>query len=187
MITSSIILLQQEGLGSSQGEQSDFWLDTEASRNADCSQSAIHVEMCLRRAAVHGERVSPGNKIGHKARRRNGVIDDFYFDLSAMRVTSEAEFNPEFGRARKAVRIVREQDIRYIAPYQRLNIHQHGQALALIINSDQIELLALPAQRGIFVTQQAHAVSLEEILRVVLGICVDLVVAIAAPGSEGRL
>src|SRR5262245_57717536 len=104
-----------------------------------------------------------------------------------MSVTSEAEFDAQFGGARKTVRVMREQDIAHIAPYEWLEIHQHRQALTLIIHANQIELLALPAQRGIFMTEQPHTVLPEEILRVVLGSGVNLVVAIAAPGSEWRL
>ena len=56
--------------------------------------------------------------------------------------------------------------------------------VALIIDTDQIELLSLVLQRYLFLPQQPHSMPMEERLRGIFCICINFVIAIASPGSQ---
>src|SRR5262249_27442700 len=56
--------------------------------------------------------------------------------------------------------------------------------IALIIDADQIEFSAIVIERDVFLTQQFHAMALEQRLGCAFRASVDFVITVAPPGAE---
>src|SRR5262249_38152229 len=133
----------KSGLSAAQCKQRDFWFHAEPRWNANGSQPTIYVQLCVRYAAIHRQRIPASDKAGHKTRRTDAVIHNLHLQLPSVGMTGKAELDSQFGSAAKTVGIVREKDIRNITAHQQLQVHQHGEALALIIDADQVDLVSV--------------------------------------------
>src|SRR5262250_3675792 len=122
--------LCESGLSSTQRQQRDLWWNAQPHREADCAQPPVHVERGLLReygtvSIRHGQVIQPGDEGRDQPRRIDVMIHDLDLHLTAVRVSGEAQLNPELGRAAKRIRIVRKQNIRNVAPHQRLDVLEH--------------------------------------------------------------
>src|SRR5256885_3319175 len=107
-----------------------------------------------------------------------------------MRVPSERELNAELGGAIERVRIVREQNIRHVSAHQGSEIGEHlkamttGGTLALVIDTEKIEVRAAKGERHIFMAQQLHARFRKEALGSIFGPGVNFMITVATKNTE---
>ena len=114
--------------------------------------------------------------------------------LAAVRVPGQRQLDAQLGGARKRIGIVRKQNVRHVAPHQRLDPCQHRLGTIvetarrpLVVHADQIERLPVPHQLDIFLPQHAHAVPREQLRRGAFRLGINLVIAVAAPDAQRRL
>src|ERR1019366_139596 len=95
---------------------------------------------------AHRKVKKSGDERLNQASRADAVIHDFDLYLAAVSVTGKAEFDAQLGGAVERVRVVGEQEVRHIAPNQRLDLAQHwadmlaaDHVVALVIDAQQIE------------------------------------------------
>src|SRR5215475_5317469 len=92
----------------------------------------------------------------------------------------------------EGVRVVREQNVRHIAPYQVLHATQslNSEAiwisLALIVHTNQVQLRTAKADCSVFFSQQRHSRLREQFLRVVFRLRINFVIAVASVHAKWR-
>src|SRR5207302_5565525 len=97
------------------------------------------------------------------------MVQNLHAHLTAMSVAGEHQFNAELRRTRKGIWVVRKKNVGHIVPNQRIGMRQHDHATAteapgeLIIDSDQIQFSAAPADLRIFLAEKFHPVICEEL------------------------
>ena len=104
---------------SSERQQTDLRRHAQPHRKSKSPQPAIHIKRsfvrgehpCPRaidtRRTIHRDVIQPRHKRRDQPRRRDVVIDNLNLDLSAVRVSSQAQLNPQLRRSRKRIRIMR--------------------------------------------------------------------------------
>ena len=119
------------------------------------------------------------------------MIDNLNLNLPAMRMPSQTKLNTQLRRPRKRIRIMRQQNIRHIAPHQMLNLRQHrpgafagNHMVALIIDAEQIEARAFVLNHLITCPKQAHAMLLKQPFRVIFHARINLMIPVAPPNPE---
>jgi len=121
------------------------------------------------------------------------VIHNLKLNLPAVSMPSETELNAQLRRAPKRIRIVREQNVRHVAPNQRLNLVQHRphrlparHVVALIIDAQQIEAPSIVLDNRVGRPQQPHALFAKEPFGIVFHSRINFVIAIASPNAQRR-
>jgi hypothetical protein len=134
-----------------------------------------------------------GDIVGDESRGRETVIENFHLDLAAVRVAGERQLDAEFRGAVETVGIVGKENVRDIAPDQRIHIRQQlhapavDAAFALVVHAYQIELRATERELRVFVAQEFHSTLGKELLRGTFRFGVNLVIAVATPNAQWRM
>src|SRR5271166_5279557 len=180
---------------SSQSQEGDLRCGPDPSRNSQCPEPAIDIQKCrtIGRAAKkfghlrHRQLVQARYKAGHEPCRTPRVLEDFYVDLAAVGVACETQLDAESGSAVEGIWVVRKQYVNHVLADKRFDAAQRGQYrpgqmdVALVVDADQVKVLAIPIELGGRVPKQFHAVILKEGFGRVFGVRIDFVVAITSP------
>src|SRR6266851_551638 len=187
-------------LCSPQRQQRDLRRHANPYWKAERSEPAVHIERrflysitpgCRASMPVHRQPIKPSDKRRNQPSRTNAVIHNLNLHLPAVSVTGQAKLDAKHGRAPKRIRIVRQQNVRHVAPNQRLDLLQHrpsplavNHVVALIINAQQIEAPSIVLDNRVSGAQQPHSLFAEEPFRIVFHSRINFVVAIASPNAQ---
>src|SRR6185437_13019073 len=198
-------------LAAAKDDQRNLGRHAEANRSAYGAQAAIDVETRCVRSRVGAGLVGLSldvnlvrrleqrpleqsrNVIRDEPRRRQTVIENFHLDLPAVRVPRERKFDAEFGSAIETVGIVRQQNVRDVPAYKRLDVRERLRSMAvevaffLVIDADEVELRATKFEDGVFLAQHLHAMLRVKLFGKLFRVRIDLVIAVAAEDTERRM
>src|SRR5260370_17378632 len=187
-------------LCSPQRQQRDLRRHANPYRKAKCPKPAIHIQRRLLQTVasmrrdsmpVHRQPIKPSNKRRNQPSRTNAVIHNLKLNLPAMSMPSQTKLNAQLRRLPKRIRIVRQQNVRHVAPNQRLDLLQHrssalaaNHVVALIIDAQQIEAPSVMFNNRVRSAQQPHSLFAEEPFRIVFHARINFVIPIASPHTH---